>query len=197
MWTAAASLAVQAPLWFYGTTAPDDQTSQQFFNAQQVVGAGTVMALEPQATMLAVPTFGVAINNVSKQSVDWSQNNFVRGHQVDQIEGNNLGKNYPVADHMDWGKGILRSNKSMDLNAKTYQNNPGAVSRTLNRYVDQLSSFNGARYGGVNVNSSNIMSRELRVVVPNQSYDKSMTSLFEQVRQQAIQKSVNVNIKKK
>lgn len=61
--------------------------------------------------------------------------------------------------------GIATSIKSLDLTAATYQDPARLLSR-INRYVDQLANFKGARLGPFNLEERDIVTRELRLVVP-------------------------------
>lgn len=83
-WTAAASLAVQVPLWMGGTDAAlrgDDPASQQLFNSQQAVGWGTLAAFEIQAPALAIPAGGYGVNKLKSDDKSVTASTFPQAGQ--------------------------------------------------------------------------------------------------------------------
>jgi filamentous hemagglutinin len=68
----------------------------------------------------------------------------------------------------DFAEGVVTSIKSIDLNAGTYQSGSRLLAR-INRYIDQVSRFDGARWNNVEVSSSAIEGRSLRLVIPKGS----------------------------
>jgi hypothetical protein len=79
------------------------------------------------------------------------------------VFGANLPPNFEVIDR--FVAGIATSIKSLDLTAATYQDPARLLSR-INRYVDQLANFKGARQGVYEVRESQITGRKLQLVVP-------------------------------
>jgi hypothetical protein len=75
-----------------------------------------------------------------------------------------LPDNFPVIDQFKGG--IATSIKSIDLAAASYQNMDTLTNR-LNRYVDLVAAFNGAKLGGSKVRAWQIVSRELKLVIPS------------------------------
>jgi hypothetical protein len=75
-----------------------------------------------------------------------------------------LPDNFPVIDQFKGG--IATSIKSIDLAAASYQNMDTLTNR-LNRYVDLVAAFNGAEFGGSKVHAWQIVSRELKLVIPS------------------------------
>jgi hypothetical protein len=86
-----------------------------------------------------------------------------RGRVIERAFGANLPPNFEVIDRFI--DGIATSIKSLDLTAATYQDPARLLSR-INRYVDQLANFKGARLGPFNLEERDIVTRELRLVVP-------------------------------
>ena len=74
--------------------------------------------------------------------------------------------NYPVIDKNP--NGVATSVKSIDLNAKTYQNEASLTYR-LNQYVADVREFEGDDWGGTNIREADIDSRAVQVIVPEGS----------------------------
>jgi hypothetical protein len=80
--------------------------------------------------------------------------------------GGNLPASFPVIDQ--FANGTATSIKSIDLTATTYQN-AAALSSRLNGYVDAAAGFNGASWGGVSIDASQITARQLQLAIPSGS----------------------------
>ncbi len=86
-----------------------------------------------------------------------------RGFAIEAELGANLPRNFPTIDKFD--NGAATSIKSLDLNANSYQNS-GALTSTVNGYIDKVAGFNGASSGGVEITAGEVTSRELQLAVP-------------------------------
>lgn len=76
-----------------------------------------------------------------------------RGLIIEEQLGKNLKGNFPVIDK--FLKGIATSIKSINLNAKSYQNEKVLFS-TLKRYINQVAKFKGQRWNGVTITEEDI-----------------------------------------
>lgn len=126
-----------------------------YYSAQGAAAAGvisTVMA--PEALLFR------------GASAVWRAAPFARGLAIEAKLGGNLPSAFPVIDRFE--KGVATSIKSLDLNAKTYQN-ASALTSKLNDYISKLAGFNGASFSGRTIKSSQISSRVLEVAVPKGS----------------------------
>jgi hypothetical protein len=92
--------------------------------------------------------------------------------------------NYPVIDKVP--NGIATSVKSVDLNATTYQQDIILENR-LNRYVDDVREFDGADWGGTNIQKKNITGRAVELIVPKGSVTDELRITFARVRARAMQ----------
>ena len=88
-----------------------------------------------------------------------------RGFAIESQLGGNLPASFPTIDIFDTGTGTATSIKSIDLTAPTYQNS-SALTSTINGYVDKVASFQGASWGGVEIDSSEVVVRQLQLAVP-------------------------------
>lgn len=114
-----------------------------------------------QTLVLPIPDVGslFATAPASVWQLPWA----ARGFEVERILGSNLPRNFPVIDR--FRNGIATSIKSLDLRAKTYQSVQN-LGRTVERYIDQVRAFNGARYANVTVRGADITGRSLELAVP-------------------------------
>jgi hypothetical protein len=98
---------------------------------------------------------------------------------------------YPTIDIWNADTGTAASIKSLNLEAKTYQSG-NALSRTLHGYVDKAAGFNGARWGGLNIEASMIQARLLIVAVPDAPISTAQWDTMAEAYQYGIQQSVSV-----
>ena len=96
----------------------------------------------------------------------WGLGWAARGQAIEQALGANLPSSFPVVDRFSGG--VATSIKSMDLNATSYQN-IGNLTLRLNSYVESIAAFNGARFGGSVVESSQITALQLQLAIPSGS----------------------------
>jgi hypothetical protein len=68
----------------------------------------------------------------------------------------------------DFVDNIAISNKSVDLNAATYQDYGRLLSK-LNKDLTKLDVYSGTRWGGDVINSSDIRGKVLRLIIPEGS----------------------------
>jgi RHS repeat-associated protein len=141
--------------------------------------------------LFCLATSGEApVGNFKAVSSVWFKNPFERGVAIEKALGHNLTSNFPVIDRFE--NGVATSIKSLDLNAKTYQN-MSRLSSKLGKYVDSVSKFNGATWGKNIISSSMIKSRALDLVIPNDGSSLQQKVLREAI-EYGISQGVNVNI---
>lgn len=90
----------------------------------------------------------------------------VRGVALEQAYGGNLPPYFPVIDR--FVDGVATSIKSIDLSANSYQS-MSALTATMTRYINKLSTFAGAARMGATVRGPEITARTLEVIVPSGS----------------------------
>jgi hypothetical protein len=144
--------------------------------------AGAALSVVPvpflgRVAPLAVPTLrnklrmeaATALAGAAKSV--WKQNPFSRGRVIEKLMGMNLHPNFPVIDR--FANGVATSIKSLDVNAKSYQD-AGSVYGKIKDYVDSVASFNGAVYGGNSIDASEIQSRALDLVLSDLPSSKQL-----------------------
>jgi RHS repeat-associated protein len=114
----------------------------------------------------------------------WKLGNFARGIAIETALGKNLAAGFPVIDK--FLNGTATSIKSIDLTAKTYQDT-AKLAGTLDKYVDKVANFNGARYGTDVVKGSEITARELQVAIPKGSMSAAQQKVFDAAAGRAAQ----------
>jgi hypothetical protein len=124
--------------------------------------------------MMTAATAG-AINLLKSGSV-WELTAGARGMTIERALGGNLPTNFPVIDRLS--NGVATSIKSIDLTAKSYGKN-GALLSTLKGYVNNLSKFSGATYGGTTIQEGiDFTSKSIEVAIQP---GKASLSQWEQI----------------
>lgn len=102
----------------------------------------------------------------------WEESNFSRGIYFRKEYGANLPFNYPVI--AGWNNGKATSIKSVDLTAPIYSSDKDILQK-ISIHIDELADFAGTEnpWGKdkIVVNESQITSRELIVIIPDNSQD--------------------------
>jgi hypothetical protein len=96
----------------------------------------------------------------------WSLSNFERGKKLRALFGGNLPGNFPVISRFESATGQAVMIKSMDLTAPYYQTKENAIEK-LENYLKELAAFEGATYGAVDIRKHQITSKQLTLVIPN------------------------------
>lgn len=87
------------------------------------------------------------------------------GLLIDEALNNNLGRTFPVFDHFE--NGVATSVKSIDLNAKAYQNGSGLYSK-LHKDLRAIRDFKYKNLNGIELDGSDIKERVLNIVINDQ-----------------------------
>jgi hypothetical protein len=108
----------------------------------------------------------------------------LRGQKINEVFGDpTFPSNYPVIDKIP--DGVATSVKSIDLNAATYQNEASLAYR-LNKYVDDVRDFDGARWATKNIRDTDIDGRAVQVIVPRGSFTDAHRNVIDEVRANAL-----------
>lgn len=98
------------------------------------------------------------------------------------LRDGSLPPNFPMIDNFT--NGIAASIKSIDLNAATYQDAARLTNR-LNRYIDDLSDYDGGRYAAKSVLPEEITARELSLAIPKGSVTEIQRAAIDAVESRA------------
>lgn len=152
-------------------------------NMGAILGIAMGAGEAPQRTIHSVRRLAT-----STSSSVWKLHPFERGWAIEKQLGG-WGNNFPVIDKFE--KGIATSIKSLDLNAKSYQNS-NRVFNTLKRYIDDLVGFNGATRKPINI--SEIVGRQLDLALPSGSGSAAQWEQIQQAMKYALQNNINMTI---
>lgn len=134
--------------------------------------------------ILLLQNLPAATAAIEAPSQIWKLGWAARGAYINEQLGANLPANFPVVD--GWAGGVVTSIKSIDLSAATYQD-AARLTYRLNRYVDQLASYEGGKMGVWEIDPSAINVRVLKVATPKGSVTSIQQGVFQaaQARAQA------------
>jgi hypothetical protein len=121
----------------------------------------------------------------------WALNKWDRGRAIEKALGHNLG-NCQTIDKLV-GR-TATSIKSIDLNAKTYQN-MSKIGSKLREYVDDLADFKGTRYQGADyLPGQDFDARVLELAIPSRGVTAAQRQALEQAVRYGASRGVDVRI---
>jgi len=100
------------------------------------------------------------LNTIDLPPGTWDLGPSPRGFRIDDIAGNNLGRNFPVIDRMD-GNGVITSIKSYDLTMPSKQGRN--LEYGIRADIRSVANFDGV--GRIDIDI--VTGRQLQIVVPN------------------------------
>jgi contact-dependent growth inhibition (CDI) system restriction endonuclease-like protein len=106
--------------------------------------------------------------SAEQRAAIWKLTPTTRGKVIDKIF--RRGSLHPLSRTIDdfTEEGVTISNKSIDLNAATYQKSRILSSRA-NKYLGELEGYQGTDWGGDTIEPSQITGRALRLIIPKGS----------------------------
>jgi len=148
---------------------------------ETVLGIGTAACADGNCT-----------NEIEVAQNVWKMNPFDRGVAIENIIGRSpqLAQNFPVIDRFQ--NGIATSIKSIDLIAKSYQNIT-TLTQTVQGYINNLGSWQGATWGNYSIQASQIVGRELILAIPPGASQAQLQALY-QLQQLALNQGVTVTL---
>ena len=99
------------------------------------------------------------------------------GLKIDELLKNNLGRTCKTFDNFEAKTGTATSVKSINLNAKTYQNGSGLSSK-IKGDINATLDFNEYYLNGNYLNSLNINKRVVNVVIDDKPLNQSQIENF-------------------
>jgi hypothetical protein len=130
--------------------------------------AGRILTKPPTVPLeFEIETAGIELSAAERAAI-WKLGWAKRGKVIDRIfrSGSLHDLSRTIDDFTE--DGVVISNKSIDLNAATYQKFRTLLSR-VNKYLDELESYQGTDWGGDKIELSQISGRTLRLIVPKGS----------------------------
>jgi len=121
----------------------------------------------------------------------WALNKWDRGRAIEKALGHTLGNRQTIDKLV--GR-TATSIKSIDLNAKTYQNMSKLGSK-LREYVDDLADFKGTRYKRVDyLPGQDFDDRVLELAIPSRGVTAAQRQALEQAIRYGASRGVDVRI---
>jgi hypothetical protein len=158
---------------------------------------GTGLLSRPLPKPSALPpeiefeTATVALSAEQRAAI-WKLGPWPRGKVIDKIF--RQGSLHPLSRTIDdFVDGNVISNKSVDLNAATYQKSSILLSR-LNKCMDELEGYPGTNWGGDKIEPSDITRKVLRVIVPQGSMTGVQREAIEAARARAQSKGLGFRV---
>lgn len=120
----------------------------------------------------------------------WALSNKNRGMKIEEMYGGNLPFDFPVIDIYDDATKAGTSIKSINLNAKTYQDGV-VLKKKLEAYVDKLKDSELISYKG---KSYSLLSKKLILVIPKESINKDNKAVIEHIISYAESNGIQITI---
>ena len=120
----------------------------------------------------------------------WEKDNFDRGIAFREMFGGNLPYNYPVISKFENGRATMI--KSMDTTSPYYQD-LSTLERVLKGYIDDLSSFQGRKWGDTEILPGQISSKEIIIVIPQNGAPECKAAI-ESLRSYAAERGITLKI---
>ncbi len=151
----------------------------------------SVAAFLPTFRSVKVPS-ALVLKKTGNESL-WSPGNVSRGRDYEELNGANIGGNYPVID--DFRNGVATSFKTIDLRSPSYQTSI-QVTQAVSRYVNKLNGFAGRKWGnGICAPEGQIRVRVLDIGIPLESASKEQQRGLREASAYARSKGISVLIK--
>jgi hypothetical protein len=128
----------------------------------------------------------------SKDSV-WNKPSAVRGNEIHTRLGENLPHTFPVVDIWNPATGSVRSIKSVDLTAKSYQN-ASRLRSLLQGRVDDVAEFETARLGRVAIERGSVRHRGLDVAVERGAASAEQQGVLRELQAYARSRGVDLQV---
>ena len=156
------------------------------------LGVGNYAVSRSYTSAIALYTDDYPIGMTSSDSKEtkddiWEKENFERGTILREKYGGDLPYNYPVISSFSEGEAV--SIKSMDTTAPKYQTESG-LDKKVKNCIDDLSGFDGAKYGNIEISEEDIKSRKLILVIPentSQSSENHILNLISYAKEKGVE----------
>ncbi len=139
-------------------------------------------------------TDGLATEGIGENGESiWNLSNFERGKKIEELFGGNLPHFFPVADYYDHG--MVMSILSINHTKETYQSD-AALRKTLEDFAKKLYNFNGGEYKGTVIPEGSIISREIKLVFPEDDFTSSQQNVIDNFITHANNMGIRVTIER-
>jgi hypothetical protein len=175
-----------------------EEDERRKFETPEVIGGLAEPGLgspKQPPTLSSIPPLDVPPDGAERSAVTdaWGLPPIRRGRALEPLFGHNLHPNNPTVDIWDRRSGTVTSLKSIDLGSSAYQES-NALYNKLSGYVNDLTDFQGSRYGDIFIPGEEIKSRVLTVIVPTQG-SPAQQEVMRRIVEFGTQRGVTVNFK--
>ena len=169
----------------------DDLGGSERLVSKGVDAAGKKLGFSQESGIELVDAIGKNPDSI------WAKGWSTRGFEGEDEMGSSgmLSRNFPSIDDAYFIDGTFPSMKTIDLSTKYYRENPQAVFRKLDTYLDKIEAWNGQEkpWGGHKVDPDDIEQKILHVGIPDQSMTEEQKKAFEEVGKRA--RSLGIKMK--
>jgi hypothetical protein len=121
----------------------------------------------------------------------WDMDNIRRGREIRRLQGGNLPFNFPVI--AKYKNGIAVSIKSLNTDEE-YYHSPGNLKKKLELYINKIDEFNGGKSGSMAIEGSQILKKELELVIPETDVLPSQQQIINDCIQMARLKGIDMKV---
>ena len=115
----------------------------------------------------------------------------IRGLEIDDALGNNLGRTFKTFDNFDETTKTATSVKSIDMDSKTYLSG-SRLSSKLNKDLKAIENFTEYSLKGTNLSRNDIEERVLKIVINNKPLNTSQMENLKKVVTHATEEGIRV-----
>ena len=133
-----------------------------------------------------------ANDNSSTASI-WKKDNFTRGKVIRKMFGGNLPDTFPVIASFE--NGMASMIKSINHTASTYQSS-SVFEKAIKRMIDELATFQGGAAGNISINSKDIISKRLVLVMPENKLSITQQKSLENLMRYATTKLIVLDLQR-
>jgi hypothetical protein len=129
-------------------------------------------------------------SNINDNNNIWELPPLERGRKIQKLFGRSadMPHNFPVIAKFDGGKAI--SIKSINLNSPSYQKSSN-VRKVIIEYINEIKSFKGAKVGNYEIKESEIVAKQILIIIPNGSTNSEIQSILNQCKAIALSKGIS------
>ncbi len=121
----------------------------------------------------------------------WDLPNIKRGSEIRKLQGANLPFNFPVIARYE--SGTVTSIKSLNID-ETYYKDSVSLRKKINGYINKLEEFNGDTSGEYSISSTQILRKELVLVIPETEVSMSQQSVINKCIELARSKGITLRV---
>lgn len=176
-----------------GNTVVELSTAKYILSSAAAKSTSLISKFKPESKIFTAPN-GLTAEIIKLENANyiWNELGYVEtGEYIEKILGQNLNQYFKTFDYFD--KGVAKSIKTFQVDAKSYNGKPIVVRSRLRGYVDKVDDFITHRVQGFEIKSSQIQERVLEIAVPH--LDNPMhQQVFKEIIEYGLQRKNKVKV---